>query len=411
MTFDRKAFDRRRFLWSAAAGSGAALASRIVTAAAGVGPAGMPAGTLESSTYDTLPGKLPLIKRAWRPPNFETPTRYFSEAFTPNDAFFVRYHLANIPEVDATTWRLAVGGDAAGKSVEFTLEQLQREFDVVELAAVCMCSGNRRGLSDPHVPGVEWGNGAMGNAKWKGVRLKDVLARVGVAAGALEVVFEGADGPVMPQTPDFAKSIPVWKALDENTLIAWEMNDEPLPHWNGFPARVVVPGWTATYWMKHVTSIRVLGQPFQSFWMNPAYRIPKGRFPVVDRFLSQESETSTPITEIVANSLITNLREGMLYKADSPLFVRGIAWDGGYGIARVEVSHDGGKLWALAELGPDLGRYSWRQWTFPLIPTAGEHVVMAKATNRIGATQTFDLVFNPAGYHNNVVQRTSIVCR
>jgi len=113
---------------------------------------------------------------------------------------------------------------------------------------------------------------------------------------------------------------------------------------------------------------------------------------------------------MVVNSLVTNLREGMTYKANSPLFVRGIAWDGGYGIARVEVSRDGGKLWELAELGADLGRFSWRQWSFAFVPKPGDYVVMAKATNRIGATQTFDLVFNPAGYHNNVVQRIPIVC-
>jgi DMSO/TMAO reductase YedYZ molybdopterin-dependent catalytic subunit len=398
--------DRRRFLATAA---GMAVAGPTL-AAPGGGPAGLPAGALESAAWDTLPGKQPLIKRSWRPPNFETPTRYFGEAFTPNDAFFVRYHLSNIPQVDAAGWAVEIGGDAAEKAIRFTLDQLKADFEAVEIAALCQCSGNRRGLSDPHVPGVQWGYGAMGNARWKGVRLKDVLAKAGIKAGALEVAFDGADGGLTEKTPDFVKSIPLWKALDEHTLIAWEMNGEPLPHWNGYPARIVVPGWTATYWMKHLTSIAILSQPFKGFWMTPAYRIPKGRFPVVDRFLSQETDANTPITEMVVNSLVTNLREGMTYKANSPLFVRGIAWDGGYGISRVEVSRDGGKLWELAELGADLGRFSWRQWSFAFVPKPGDYVVMAKATNRIGATQTFDLVFNPAGYHNNVVQRIPIVC-
>jgi sulfite dehydrogenase (cytochrome) subunit A len=398
--------DRRRFLATAAG----VVAAGPALAAPGPGPAGLPAGALESAVWDTLPGKQPLIKRSWRPPNFETPTRYFGEAFTPNDAFFVRYHLSNIPQVDAAGWAVEVGGDAVEKPVRFTLDELKTGFENVEIAALCQCSGNRRGLSDPHVAGVQWGYGAMGNAKWKGARLKDVLAKAGVKAGALEVAFDGADGGVTEKTPDFVKSIPVWKALDENVLIAWEMNGEALPHWNGFPARIVVPGWTATYWMKHLTSIHVLSQPFKGFWMNPAYRIPKGKFPVVDRFLSQETDANTPITEMVVNSLVTNLREGMTYKANSPLFVRGIAWDGGFGIARVEVSRDAGRTWELAELGADLGRYSWRQWSFAFVPKPGEYVVMAKATNRIGATQTFDLVFNPAGYHNNVVQRIPIVC-
>lgn len=399
--------DRRRFLQAVAA-AGVAGAAPLGRAAPYYGPDGLPAGTLASAAYDTLPGKLPLIKKSYRPPNFETPVRYFNEPFTPNDAFFVRYHLANIPEVDGASWKLAVGGDAAGGAMAFSLADLKRDFEVVELAAVCQCSGNRRGLSEPHVPGVEWGYGAMGNARWKGVRLKDVLEKAGVKPGALEVAYDGADSGLTDKTPDFVKSIPIWKALDENTLIAFEMNGEPLPHWNGYPARLVVAGWTATYWMKHLTRIEVRSQPLGGFWMNPAYRIPKGRFPIVDRFTSQETDTNTPITEMVVNSLITNIHDRGLYKANSPLFVRGIAWDGGYGITGVDLSTDGGKTWAPAELGPDLGRFSWRQWSYAFRPAPGEYVVMARASNRIGATQTSELVFNPAGYHNNVIQSVSI---
>lgn len=400
----------RRRLLRAAAGLGALAVAPSARTQAPAGPGALPAGARDSALFDTLPGKAPLIKRSYRPPNFETPTRAFSEPFTPNDAFFVRYHLSNIPQVEAAQWRLAVGGDGLDKAEEYTLDRLRAEFDLVEIAALCACSGNRRGMSSPHVPGVQWGNGAMGNARWKGVRLKDVLARSGVRAGALEVAFDGADTGVAEKTPDFVKSVPLWKAIDENTLIALEMNGEALPHWNGFPARVVVPGWTATYWMKHLTRVEVRMQPLQGFWMNPAYRIPKGRFPIVDRFLSQETDANTPITEMVVNSLIVNIRDQMMYRANTPLFVRGVAWDGGYGISRVDVSTDAGRTWSAAELGTDLGRFSWRQWTYPFTPAPGEHVIMARATNRIGATQTFDLVFNPAGYHNNVVQPVTIRC-
>ena len=405
--------NRRHFL-SASAG-GVALAAvtplRALAAAPDLGPAALPSGTLEASTLAALPGKVPLIKKTWRPPNFETPTAYFNEPFTPNDAFFVRYHLAGIPEaIDPATWRLQVGGPAVDKPLSLDLNQLRRDFEQVEIAAFCMCSGNRRGLSDPHVAGVEWGNGAMGNARWKGVRLKDVLERAGVKAGALEVVADGADGSVLDKTPDFVKSIPVWKALDEGTLIALEMNGEPLPHWNGFPARLLVPGWTATYWMKHLTSLNVVTEPFKGFWMATAYRIPKGKFAVVDRFLSQESDTTTPITEMVVNSLITNVRDGSVLPGGKPIIVRGVAWDGGFGMRLVEVSLDGGRSWREADLGPDLGRYAWRQWSFPIAsPRAGDqYTVLAKATNRIGGSQTFELVFNPAGYHNNVVQPVNI---
>src|SRR5262249_3563186 len=159
--------------------------------------------------------KLPLIKRTWRPPNYETPLSYFADEITPNKAFFVRYHLAAIPQVAADQWRLSVGGDAVTTPFEIDLERLKREFPPAAVIAVSHCSGTRRGLSTPHVAGVEWGLGAMGNAKWTGARLKDVLAKAGLKKEALEVVFDGADGPIIPTTPDFRKSIPLWKALDE----------------------------------------------------------------------------------------------------------------------------------------------------------------------------------------------------
>ncbi|MBS0393314.1 MAG: molybdopterin-dependent oxidoreductase [Proteobacteria bacterium] len=368
--------------------------------------AGLPQGTTDSERLEALPGKRPLLKRAYRPPNFESPPSAFGTILTPNDQFFVRWHLMNIPEIDAADWRLTVDGEAATHELSFSLDQLRRDFEPAEVVAVCQCSGNRRGLSDPHVPGVQWGYGAMGNARWRGARLRDVLAKAGLAKDALEIAFDGADGPPLETTPDFQKSIPVWKAMDENTLIAYEMNGEPLPHWNGHPARIVVPGWTATYWMKKVTSIRVLNKPLQNFWMTTAYRIPKGKFPQVDRFVSQESEATTPITEMVVNSLITHPADGQRVPAAAMVVVTGLAWDGGYGIRHVEVSVDEGRSWQTAELGTNLGRYSFRPWQYAFRPRAkGRIVVMARATNAQGTTQVDELIFNGPGYHNNVVQR------
>jgi len=370
----------------------------------------LPSGVVESGQLDRLPGKLPLVRKSFRPPNFETPVSYFNEAFTPNNAFFVRYHLAGIPQaVDAAQWRLAVSGESLETPLELTYDNLTRDFETIEVAAVCMCSGNRRGFSQPHVPGVQWGHGAIGNAKWRGVRMRDVLNKAGLKKDALEIVLGGADGAVLDKTPDFVKSIPVWKAMDENTLIAFAMNGEKLPHWNGYPARIVVPGWTATYWMKHVTTVSAVAQPFKGFWMNPAYRIPKGKFPLIDRFVSQETEANTPITEMVVNSMITSPEGGGKVRSGEAVTIAGVAWDGGYGIATVEVSEDEGKNWQTAQLGTDLGRYSWRQWSHRFTPVRpGRHAVLARATNRAGATQTFELIFNPAGYHNNVVQRIEI---
>ena len=390
------------------AGAGVALASsgaglKSVVAAGLDMPAALPEGIRNSAVLDALPGKKPLIKLTYRPPNYETPIEYFRTAITPNDAFYVRYHLSFIPEVDAKTWKLAVGGDGANGQAELTLDDL-KQLPAAEVVAVNQCSGNRRGLFQPHVPGVEWGYGAMGCARWKGARLKDILDKVGLKKEAIEIAFDGADMPVSDKTPDFIKSIPAWKAIEDTTLVAYEMNGQPLPHFNGFPARIVVPGWAAVYWMKHVTSIKAVTKPESGFWMNPAYRIPLGKFPIVARFTSQETAVNTPITEMVVNSLITSPANDVKVKAGSSVTIGGIAWDGGYGINAVEVSDNGGKSWSAATLGEDLGRYAFRTFSFSFTPKAkGKQTVMARATNKIGQGQTTELIANPAGYHNNVV--------
>ena len=367
---------------------------------------GVPAGARESATLEALPGKKPLIKLSYRPPNYETPVEVFREAITPNDAFFVRWHIADIPEIDASKWTLKVGGGA--NPLTLTLDQLKNDFTPVEIVAVCQCSGNRRGLSNPHVPGVEWGYGAMGNAKWKGARLKDILAKAGAPKEAIEVRFNGADKPVLDKTPDFVKSIPIARALDDNTIIAYEMNGAPLPRFNGFPARVVVPGWTATYWMKQVVEIDFLAKPEENFWMKAAYRVPARMFPTTERFLTQETPVNTPITEIMVNSLITSHADGAKV-ARGPVVVKGIAWDGGAGIERVDVSADGGRTWGSATLAADLGKFSFREWSFAATAVAaGKLDIMARASNAIGQTQVSKAIFNPAGYHHNVVHRVSL---
>jgi DMSO/TMAO reductase YedYZ molybdopterin-dependent catalytic subunit len=400
-------FTRRHLIGAAGAGfafAGSGMSPKSLAAAAGLElPAALPQGLRDNAMLDALPGKKPLIKLSYRPPNYETPIEYFRTAITPNDAFFVRYHLSNIPEVDAKTWKVEVGGEGANGRAEFTLDDLKR-LPAVELVAVNQCSGNRRGLFQPHVAGVEWGYGAMGCARWKGPRLKDLLDKVGLKKEAIEIVLNGAESGVTDKTPDFIKSIPVWKAMEDTTLVAYEMNGAPLPHLNGFPARVIVPGWTGTYWMKHIISISAATKPESNFWMNPAYRIPLGKFPLVARFTSQDTAVNTPITEMVVNSLITDPIDGATVRS-TPVNIGGIAWDGGYGIRTVEISSDGGATWVEAKLGEDLGRFAFRTFSYQLSPKArGKQIVMARATNKIGQTQTAELIHNPAGYHHNVIQ-------
>ena len=161
--------------------------------------------------------------------------------------------------------------------------------------------------------------------------------------------------------------------------------------------------------MKQVIAINAVTKPYDGFWVKSAYRIPRGKFPVVDRFISQETEVNTPITEMVVNSLMTNISNGMRATRRQAFEVKGIAWDGGYGISRVEVSVDGGQSWRSATLGQDYGRFSFRPWSYRVTPTQrGPLTVMARASNRAGATQTFELITNPAGYHHNVVQRIAL---
>ena len=401
--------NRRRVLEAGAAmvGTGWALPSILEANAAGLDlPSALPAGTRAEATLEALPGKKPLIRLAYRPPNYETPIEYFRTPITPNDAFFVRYHLADIPDVDAKTWKVAVGGDGANNRIELSLDDL-KAMPAHEITAVCQCSGNRRGLFDPHVAGVEWGYGAMGCATWKGVRLKDVLDKAGLKKETIEIAMNGADGPVIDKTPDFVKSIPVEIATAENTLIAYEMNGQPLPHFNGFPARVIIPGWTGTYWVKHVISLNALTKPFDGFWMKSAYRIPNGKFPIVTQFVSQTTAVNTPITEMVVNSLITSHTDGDKVK-EGRITVSGVAWDAGYGIRAVEVSTDGGKSWSEATLGKDLGRFAFRPWSYALTAKKGANSVMVRASNAVGQTQTATLIANPAGYHDNVMQSITL---
>ena len=391
--------DRRRFIRSSTAlATGLAIPHRLLAV-----ETELPAGTVASSLLDALPGKRPLIKRTFRPPNYETPVEFFRHPFTPNDAFYVRWHMG-VPDLTLADWRLRISGPAAKSPREYTQDELRRKFPMHEVAAVNQCSGNRRGLFSPHVPGVQWGYGAMGNAVWRGVRLKDILEEAGLAASSVEVVANGADAPTLTG-PDFVKSLPMSKALDPDTLVAFEMNGEPLSRWHGFPARLVVPGWTATYWVKALAELAVLDKPFDGFWMKTAYRVPKGAFGP-SRFESQDSEQNSPITSIRVNSLVVDPVPGATLAPGKRTEFLGIAWDGGSGIRTVEVSIDGGASWREASLDRDLGRYAWRHWRYVLeSPRSGSVALMARARANDGSTQSDVLIPNPAGYHHNLVQK------
>ena len=319
---------------------------------------------------------------------------------TPNDAFFVRWHLAGIPQsVDAATHRIVVSG-AVRRELSLSLDDLAA-MPTVELTAVNECSGNSRGSFAPRVPGGQWGNGAMGNATWTGVRLRDILERAGLNASAVQVQFRGLDEPVIAATPAFRKSLDVDVARGDNVIVAYRMNGAPMPLLNGYPVRLVVAGWYATYWVKMLSQIAVLDAHDSNFWMKTAYRIPAT--PNASVAPGSTGFATVPINKLDVRSFATNVVDGAtLGKGAQTL--RGIAFDGGSGIRSVEVSSDGGTTWGAAALETDYGKYSFRRWNLRWEATPGSHTIAVRATANDGSTQTATPIWNPGGYMRNNIE-------
>lgn len=354
------------------------------------------------------PQKRPLIRLTTRPPQLETPFAVFNEGLiTPNDAFFVRYHLANIPtSLDPATFRLSVRGSVR-TPLELSLRELKALADPVEVVAVNQCSGNSRGFFTPRVGGGQLAHGAMGNARWTGVPLKAVLEKAGVSATARQVVCNGLDQPVVATTPDFVKALDLDHAMDGEVLLAYAMNGEDLPMLNGYPLRLVVPGYYGTYWVKHLNDLEVVDAVFSGFWMSTGYRVPDNATHSVAP--GEAPKKTVPISRFSIRSFITSLVDGATLPARTETIVRGIAFDAGHGLNGVSFSADGGRTWREARLGRDLGRYSFREWTIGFTPgKPGPCELMARAANRAGEIQPLDALWNPSGYMRNVVEKVRV---
>lgn len=357
------------------------------------------------------PQKRPLLRLTTRPPQLETPFAAFNEGvLTPNDAFFVRYHLTKSPppaaELQPERFRLTIKG-AVERPLSLSLDELRRRFEHVEVVAVNQCSGNSRGFFEPRVVGGQSGNGNMGNARWTGVRLADVLKQAGLRPGTRQVTFNGLDAPLLPATPDFVKALETDHALDGEILLAWAMNGEALPWLNGYPLRLVVPGHFGTYWIKHLHEVEVLDREFDGWWMSTAYRIPDNDCACVEP--GGKPDRTRPIGRFNVRSFITSVADGDRLPAGRPVTLRGNAFDGGRGIKSVEWSRDGGKTWQSAALGADLGRYSFREWKAEFTPAAaGGLTLQCRATTHGGETQPAAPRWNPAGYMRNVVESVRV---
>ena len=351
------------------------------------------------------PQKRPLIGLTSRPPQLETPFSVFNEGpITANDAFFVRYHLAQVPlDIDPDKFTVEIKGKV-DHPLKLSLKDLKK-LPAVELVAVNQCSGNSRGFFDPRVAGGQLGNGAMGNARWRGVPLKAVLDKAGVQQGVKQVSFNGMDQPVTDKTPDFVKALDIDHARDGEVMLAYGMNGADLPVLNGFPLRLVVPGYYGTYWVKHLNEITLLDNVFDGFWMKSAYRIPDNDCHCVEPGTAPKA--TIPINRFTVRSFITNVIDGAKLKRGGTT-LKGIAFDGGKGIKEVAVSIDGGKTWNTARLGKDLGKYSFREWQLPVKLAAGSHELRVRATNNAGDTQPSEAKWNPAGYLRNVVETVRV---
>src|SRR5260370_964012 len=305
---------------------------------------------------DTDPAAM--IVRSARPTDLEMRLSGFTDAITPIERFFVRCH-PYTPHVDIKTWTLKLEG-VVNRPVTLTMADLKK-LPRVELTGVLECAGNGRSFYQPRVAGTQWAYGSVGNGKWSGVRLKDVLAKAGVKDSAKHILFDGADEPI-GKMDDFRRSITIDKALDPDTMLAFEMNGQELPVQHGFPLRLIVPGWAGDSWVKWVTRIEALDHEYDGFWMKTAYRHPAK--PVAPGTAVDPAQM-VPVTDLNVKSVIAIPAPGGVLGVPVP--ISGAAWSNASPVTGVDVSVDGGNTWNAATLGKDLGRYSWRlfgySWT------------------------------------------------
>jgi DMSO/TMAO reductase YedYZ molybdopterin-dependent catalytic subunit len=367
----------------------------------------LPGGPSQRELTTAFPQKGQMILQRSRPPLLETPFETFDRGvFTPNDQFFVRWHWALIPQrIDVATFRIAVRGHV-NKPLSLAMADLLA-MPRFELAAVNQCSGNSRGYFQPRVAGGQWSNGAMGNARWTGVRLRDVLERAGVKAGAVAVRFNGLDQPAVDDAPDFMKSLDIDHTRDGEVMLAFAMNGEQLPLLNGFPLRLIVPGWYSTYWVKMLNDIEVLDAPDQNYWMTKAYRIPDTPYASVKP--GETGVKTVPISRMPPRSFFTNVTDSTIVKSGAVLPVRGIAFGGDCGVSQVEVSADHGQSWRKTALGRDEGAYGFRQWSTQVTtPQSGKLVLQVRCTNAKGEVQPGEANWNPGGFMRNVIERVEL---
>ena len=360
--------------------------------ALGVG-AGLP-----RSAADEPPG---LILRNRRPLDAETPTSAFDRFLTPNDLFFVRSHFGP-PDVTLRPWRLEVEGEV-GRPLSLGLDDL-KGLEVVTRPALVQCSGNGRSFHAPIIPGVGWGRGAVGNAEWSGVRLRDLLGRAGLKSSAKHIHMHGADRPPNPKTPAFLRSIPVGRALDPETLVAWSMNGEPIPAMHGGPLRLIIPGWMAQNWTKWLRRITASTTEAPGFYMRTAYRMPKIPAPPE---VVLKPEDLVPVTAMNVKSLFARPAAGERLSTGLNV-AKGVAWTGDGVVSTVEISADHGP-WRPATFDSPAVAGTWRTWHCQWrAERPGRASLAVRATDSAGQTQPERTPWNKSGYMWNGIDRVDV---
>jgi len=350
----------------------------------------------------SVPGKDGMIIRSYRFLDLETPVEFMTEWITPVNHFFVRDHMFAPAKLNPSTWKLTIGGEVE-KPVTLTLADLQK-VPIHAVTNTMECAGNGRSLQSPKVPGIQWGKGAVGNAKFSGPSLKVLLEKAGVKDSGKHVMFRGLD-EVPGKVPPFIRSIPIEKAIDADTLVATHMNDAPLTGHHGFPARVVTPGWAGAASCKWLTEIAVLDKPAEGNFMSPGYRLPNT--PVKPGEAVKPEDTHS-VTGLTVKSLIAGPSDGAKLRPGKQE-IKGVAWAGEADITKVEISTDGGASWNPAQLGNDHAKYAWRLWSYVWKPAkSGDYVILSRATDSQGHVQPDAAVWNPSGYLYNAYDQVKV---
>jgi DMSO/TMAO reductase YedYZ molybdopterin-dependent catalytic subunit len=343
-----------------------------------------------------FPGEAPGMKIISRSPtNLETPVEQLRTWITPNEWFFVRLHLPEYAQLRRESWEMTVDGEV-GRSLRFTFGDLGR-FESVDLTAWLQCAGNRRGHFQPKAAGGQWDRGAVGNARWRGVRLRDVLMAASPTVAAHDVAFEGYDPH--GDGPPYARSIPITKALDPNTLLVYEMNGQPLPLLHGFPVRALVPGWVGSASVKWLHSIHVVREEWSGPFQQDLYRINAVPIDPADKSYNF-SRDFIPTTRFPVNSFFTSPITGSTVPAGA-VQMTGVAYAGETGISKVEVSLDGGETWGQAIFTVLGSAYAWYHWRHTAVLPRGSSRLAVRATDWQGRTQPKDALWNPQGYLYN----------